>query len=56
MTDNPEQIPTPEEIRCAEEKAVRCGFLKSNADGTYTITDAGKDWVEAWILSSPTLH
>ena len=56
MTEDTEQIPTPEEIYRTEEMAVRAGLMKRNPDGTCTLTDAGKEWVEDWILSTPTRH
>jgi hypothetical protein len=55
MNDS-DQFPTPLEFYHAEEKAVRLGLMKRNADGTCSITDEGIEWVENWVLEAPTIH
>jgi hypothetical protein len=51
MTDDPELNPTQEELRRAMDKAIEAGLMKTNGDGTFSISDEGKEWFEALVLS-----
>jgi hypothetical protein len=51
-----EEIPTPDELWLAQEKAVQLGLLERASDGTLTITDKGEEYFFEWVSSQPTLH
>lgn len=56
MIDETEYHPTQEELREAMDKAVRRGFMKSNGDGTFSITEAGEEYVMEVLLAPHTIH
>jgi predicted transcriptional regulator len=56
MIDETDAYPTQEELRHAMDKAVRRGLMKANGDGTFSITDDGKEWVEEFLLTPDTIH
>ena len=56
MIDETDLYPTQEELRQAMDKAVRRGLMKPNGDGTFSITDAGKEWFEELVLTPETIH
>jgi hypothetical protein len=56
MIDETDAYPTQEELRHAMDKAVRRGLMKANGDGTFSITDDGKECVEEFLLTPDTIH
>ncbi len=56
MMDEADEVPTPEDLRQAMEQAVRRRLMKANRDDTFSITDAGKEWVEEFVLAARTIH
>ncbi len=56
MIDETAYYPTQEELRKAMDKAVRRGFMKPNGDGTFSITEAGEEYVIEFLLTPDTIH
>jgi hypothetical protein len=56
MIDETDLYPTQEELRQAMNKAVRRGFMKPNGDGTFSITEAGEEYVIEFLLTPDTIH
>jgi len=56
MINETEYYPTQDELRRAMEKAVRRGFMKANGDGTFSITEAGEEYVVEFLLTPDTIH